>query len=113
MCMDISKEEILRINHGFGGNLRDDSSLDFALDHIKNKKFGMYKKLAYLWRAILVDHPFSDGNKRTAAYVAFAFVDGTDKQVDRDLLEYHIVSIAKNNIHTIKNIEWRLKNAIR
>ena len=26
-----------------------------------------YKRLAYLLRAILVDHPFSDGNKRTAS----------------------------------------------
>jgi len=29
--------------------------------------------LAYLLRAILVDHPFSDGNKRTAMFLTFAF----------------------------------------
>lgn len=113
MCMDISKKDLLRINRGFGGNLRDDSSLDFALERIKSKKLGMYKKLAYLIRAIIIDHPFSDGNKRTAAFVSFVFAKETDKQVDKDLLEHHIISIAKNNIHNIKNIEWRLRTAIK
>ena len=64
MCMNISKEDMLRVNRGFGGGLISDSSLDFALDIINNPKLGIYKKLAYLWRAILVDHPFSDGNVR-------------------------------------------------
>ena len=113
MCMRISKEELLRINKGFGGNLRSDSSLDYAFDKLENKKLGKYKKLAYLWRAVLVDHPFSDGNKRTAAYVALSFAHEFGKQVDRELLMHHIISIAKQNISDIKNIEYRLKNAIK
>jgi prophage maintenance system killer protein len=113
MCMNISKEDILRINNGFGGNLRSSSSLDFAMDIQQNKKLGPYKKLAHLWRAILVDHPFSDGNKRTAAFIAFAFAKENNKQVNQELLIHHIISIAKQNISEIKNIEWRLKNAIR
>ena len=113
MCMNISKEELLRINHGFGGNLRSGSSLDFAINQQENKKLGNYKKLAYLMRAILIDHPFSDGNKRTAAFVAFVFGEEFNKRVDRDLLLHHIVSIAKNNIQNIRNIEERLKNAIK
>ena len=111
--MKISKEELLRINNGFGGNLRNDASLDFALDKMENKKLGLYKKLAYLLRAILVDHPFSDGNKRTAAYAALSFASDLGKEVDRELLMHHIVSIAKQNINNIKNIEWRIKNAIK
>jgi len=113
MCMKIGKEEILRINKGFGGNLRSDSSLDYALDKLGNKKLGNYKKLAYLLRSILVDHPFSDGNKRTAAYVSLSFAHEFKKGVDRDLLVHHITSIAKNNIQDIRKIEWRLKNAIK
>lgn len=116
MCMIISKilkEDLLRINHGFGGDLRSDSSLDFAFYMLKNKKLGFYKRLAYLWRAILIDHPFSDGNKRTAAFVAIAYAQENDKMVNRDLLIHHIVSIAKKNIHELKNIDWRLKNAIK
>lgn len=117
MCMDISnlisKEDLLRVNKGFGGNLRSDSSIDFVFDKIEDKKLGVYKKLAYLMRAILVDHPFSDGNKRTATFVCLAFASKYNKEVDRELLLHHIVSIAKKNIHEIRNIEWRLKNAIK
>src|SRR3989344_1016422 len=110
MCMEIGKEELLRINHGFGGNLRDDSSLDFALDKLEDRKIGPYKKLAYLLWAILVDHPFSDGNKRTASYVSLKFTHELKKQVDTELLTLHLVSIAKHNIHDIRKIERRLKN---
>ena len=113
MCMIISKDDLLRINQEFGGNLRNDSSLDYAIDMLNNAKFGFYKKLAYLWRAILVDHPFSDGNKRTAVFLAFDFAEENKKQVDKELLLHHAISIAKDNITEIRNIEWRLKNAIR
>lgn len=113
MCMNISKENLIRINQGFGGSLRNDSSLDYALNAQINNKLGDYKKLAYLLRAILVDHPFSDGNKRTAMFLCLNFAEENKKQVDRDLLLEQIVSIAKNNINEIRNIEWRIKNAIR
>ena len=113
MCMDISKEDLLRINKGFGGNLRSDSSIDFAIQQQENKKLGDYKKLAYLLRAILVDHPFSDGNKRTATFFAINFAEETKKQIDRELLVHHALSIASKNITDIRQIEWRLKNAIR
>ena len=63
--MKISKEEIVRINKGFGGNESNSGSLDFALEIQENRKLGPYKKFAYLVRAILVDHTFTDGNKRT------------------------------------------------
>ena len=106
--MDISKEDLLRINQGFGGNLRNESSIDFAMDVQQNKKLGYYKKLAYLLRAILVDHPFSDGNKRTATFLVLNFAEQNNKQVDREMLIQQIISIAKQNIINIRNIEQRL-----
>jgi len=111
--MKISKEDLLRINKGFGGNLRSDSSLDFAIDKVNSSKIGFYKKLAYVWRAILVNHPFSDGNKRTAVFLAYAFAEENKKYVDRDLLVYQAVSIAQKNLTNIRQIEWRIKNAIK
>ncbi|MEX0920621.1 MAG: Fic family protein [Candidatus Pacearchaeota archaeon] len=111
--MKIDKEELLRINRGFGGNLRSDSSLDFAIDKTKSKKIGAYRRIAYLLRAILVDHPFSDGNKRTATYITLKLATESNKEVDTDLLLHHIVSIAKQNIHDIKKIERRMRNAIK
>jgi len=112
MCMNISIKDLLRINKGFGGNLRSDSSLDFAIDRINNPRLGFFKRLAYLWSAILVDHPFSDGNKRTAVFLAYAFVEEKKKHIDRDLLVYQAISIAKKNLTNIRQIEWRIKNAI-
>ncbi|MGC9310072.1 MAG: Fic family protein [Candidatus Nanoarchaeia archaeon] len=111
--MNISKEDLLRVNYGFGGNLRSDSSIDFAINMQENKKFGAYKKLGYLLRAILVDHPFSDGNKRTATFLVLNFAEQENKQIDRDLLIHHIISIAKQNITDIKNIEQRLRSCVR
>lgn len=110
--MDLSKEDIIRINKGFGGYPRNESSLDFAIKQQESKKLGNYKKLAYLFRSILVDHPFSDGNKRTAMFLALAFADENHKTVNRDLLLHHILSIASKNLTQIRAIEERLKNAI-
>jgi len=107
--MEIGKEELIRVNKGFGGNLRSDSSIDFAIEKQDEKKIGEYKKLAYLFRAILVDHPFIDGNKRTAMYLAYGFAEKYNKIVNRDLLIHQITSIAVINK---RQIEWRLKNAI-
>ena len=113
MCMKISKEDLIRIDQGFGGNLRSGSSIDFAFHMLEKKKLGLYKKLAFLFRAILVDHPFSDGNKRTAMFIALSFASEYHKNVDEELLLHHILSIAKKNETSIRNIEWRLKNAIK
>jgi len=111
--MKISKEDLIRVNKGFEGQPRNESSLDFALQQQENKRLGKYKKLAYLWRAILVDHAFSDGNKRTAMFVAFAFAEEHNKIADRELLIHHTQSIASKNITDLRQIERRLKNAIR
>ena len=110
--MKISKEEIIRINKNIGGSLISDSSIDYAIELQENKKLGEYKKLAYIWRAILVDHPFSDANKRTAIIIAFDFAEQNRKFVDQELLVLQAQSIASKNIKNIRNIEWRLKNAI-
>ena len=111
--MNISKEDLIRINKGFGGNLHNEFSLDFALEQQKSNKFGEYTKLAYLLRAILVDHAFSDGNKKTAMFVAYAFANELGKNVDDELLKHHILSIASKSIIDIKIIMERMKNAIK
>ncbi len=111
--MIISKEDLIRINKGFRGSLHNESSLDFALEQQQNKKFGEYTKLAYLLRAILVDHAFHDGNKKTAMFVAYAFADQIKKNVNDDILKHQILSIASKNITKIEIITERMKNAIK
>ena len=111
--MNISKKNLLRINKGFRGGLRNDASLDFAFYTQNNSKIGLYKKLAYLLRAILVDHPFTDGNKRTATFLAIAFANEHNKQIDREILIHQIISIAKKNLTDIRQISDRIKTAIK
>ena len=61
----------------------------------------------------MVDHPLSDGNKKTAMFVVFAFAEQNEKIVDEELIKHHILSIASKNITEIRAIEERLKNAIK
>lgn len=112
MCMKISKEDIIRIGKGFGGQLRNDASIDFALGKQQHHKLGEYKKLAYLIRALVIDHPFTDGNKKTAAYVVFIFAEQFNKKIDLELIKEQLISIASKNINSIRAIEERLKNVI-
>lgn len=111
--MEFAKEELTEVNRKFGGNISRDGSLDYALSAQKHKKYGDYKKLAYIWRAILIDRPFTDGNKRTALWAALKFAEIHGKKANTDKLNKLIIKIAKNNIHSIAKIERSLRNAIK
>jgi len=111
--MKIRKDNLIRVNCGFGGGLRNDASLDFALEKQEDSNLGIYKKLAYLLRAILVDHPFSDGNKRTASFVCLAFANEENLQTDQELLAHQVTTIAKKNITNIRTIVDRIKTAVK
>jgi len=110
MCMKISKEDLLRINKGFGLDSGPGSSLDFAVDKQNDRRLGEYKKLAYLMGAILADHLSSGENKRTAGFLILNFAEQNKKHVDRGALIQQIVSIAKKNITNIRNIGQRLRS---
>jgi len=47
--MKISKEDLLRVNRGFQGSLRNDSSLDFALEKQEDKKLSFSCLSLNLW----------------------------------------------------------------
>ncbi|MBS3163708.1 Fic family protein [Candidatus Woesearchaeota archaeon] len=111
--MKIVKEDMISINKEVGGNLTRDGSLEFAISMQKNTRVGEYKKLAYLWRAILVDHPFTDGNKRSAVLIAIEFANQNNKRYDEEKLVKIAIKIPKENITNISKIERKLKNAIK
>ncbi len=56
------------------------------LDHTKT---GLFNKV------IIVDHPFTDRNKRTAMYFAIEFAHQYKKKIGKELLINQIISIAK------------------
>ena len=108
----IAKEQIRLINERYGGRLRSDAEIETALALGKGKS--VYRKIAYLWRAVLVGHPFTDGNKRTALVVALAILEKCDIKLNEEKKENlvtEIKKIAKENITDISRIERLVRYA--
>jgi death-on-curing family protein len=109
----ISKDQIKLINKRYGGSLRSDAEIETALDMGKGK--AVFRKVAYLWRAILVGHPFTDGNKRTALMVAWTIIKDckikTNEKTDENLVS-EITKIAKENITDVSRIERLVRYAV-
>lgn len=108
----IPKDQIRAINEEYGGSLRTDAEIETALDLGKGK--GVYRKIAYLWRAILVGHPFTDGNKRTAFVVALTIFERCRMSLDekkKERLAAEITRIATENLADINGIERLVRYA--
>ncbi len=102
----LSKEEIRQINEQYEGSLRMDAPIETALSLGKGKT--IYRKIAYLLKAILVGHPFTDGNKRTALMVAVAMFEKSGIILDdakKENLISEIKKIASENITDVNRIE--------
>jgi prophage maintenance system killer protein len=104
--MEIWVKELEKINKTFepSSKIKNPGSLEFAAEHATREKDWM-KKLAYLLRAIVVDHAFEDGNKRTAAYLITLFFDENKVTYDEDKVKTLIVKIASENITDISKIK--------
>jgi death-on-curing family protein len=109
----LGKEEIRSINEQYGGSLRMDAEIETALEAGKGKT--IFRKLAYLLRAILVGHPFTDGNKRTALMVSLAMLDKCQIAMDegkKENLVSEIRKIASENIRDVNRIERLVRYAV-
>jgi len=102
----VTKKQIIKINKYLGGILNRPSSLDFACDFQTNN---IYKKNAYLIRAIAVDHPFTDYNKSTATLSTIRNFKERNIQCNKEKLMKSILNIAKNNVTDLNKIERRLR----
>lgn len=105
----LNKEDVKSINKALGGSLRSDSSLDFAFTAAEGKSDR--RKLALLWRAILIDHPFDDANKRTVEIITRHYARTKGLKVDTKKLVKEIIDVSKNNIPDLKTIERKIKYA--
>ena len=107
-----TKEGIIKINTRFeSGNVINQSSLDFALSSIKDKSW--MDQVAYLVRAILIDHVFEDGNKRTAAAIIIAYYTEFEIGFDPQKIVNLIVDIILKNITDLNKVKRMIKNAVR
>jgi len=110
--MIFNKKDIIAFNQQFDtGEFENESSLDFALSYAKTTT-AWTKVLAYTVRAILIDHVFQEGNKRTAALLIMS-------EFDRKALSYKpsdvaslVKKIVTKNIKSIKQIKEMIENAI-
>ena len=87
------------------------SSLEFALSSIKTKAW--IDQIAYLVRAILLDHVFEDGNKRTAAVIIIIYFTELEIGFDPQKIAEIILNIITKNINDINKIKRMIKNVIR
>ena len=111
--MRISKQEIIGINQELGGHLINDASIEFALNQGASQS--LYKQIALLLRAIVIDDPFSDLNKRTAFIVTLTLLKRNQIKVDDELkkrIEKKILKLAKRADVSIVNLERGVRYAV-
>lgn len=108
----LTPKDIIAINEEFHtGKISNQASLDYALEMIQNSR-NWLKSSALLMRAILVDHVFEEGNKRTAAAVVMTYAEIHGLYCNPDKLNSVIVRVIVKNITDIRTIERMIKHAI-
>ena len=101
----LSKKDIIEINKTFHtGKLSNESSLDFAIGQIYRSK-NWLKTAAILSRAILIDHVFEDGNKRTTAGTIMTIMEMNNIAFVPTKIDNIVIDITKKNMTKIKDIE--------
>ena len=98
------EENVITINKLFSnGIVRNQSSLSFALSSIKNK--GSLEQLAHISRAIIVDHVFEDGNKRTTAAIIGAYYAELEIGFSNEKIRKLVLDVSSKNITNIPKIK--------
>jgi len=111
--MNLTKKDIIAINQKFAtGHFQKESSLDFALQYIKHN-ISWTKQLSYLIRAILIDHVFVDGNKRTSFMVLTTTVDLNLYKIEDKQAINLVKNWALKSENRIENIQRRIEDAIK
>jgi len=108
----ITREDVVALNRlDDKGKVVNEGSLAFALSvGLKTKDW--VTQVAYLLRAILLDHVFEDGNKRTALSLLLAAAKDHTKGYDLYKLDLIIKRIIEQKISDIKTIKELIKDAV-
>lgn len=121
----VGLEEILRLHfqliEDFGGShgVRDEGRLKSIVQASKQIVFGkeqyptVYEKGAVYLRNIIGDHPFSDGNKRTAVTICGIFLARNDivLKADPKDLENFTVKVATRHLKINEIANWLKQNS--
>ena len=108
----LTVKDMVLINKEFSnGAIINKSNLEFAVSSA-NKTKDWIAQLSYIIRAIIIDHVFEEGNKRTAVAVMIAYIKAHKKSYDINKLDKIVVTIIKKNITDISKIRELIKDAI-
>lgn len=121
----LSLEEVKQIHdmliEEFGGSkgLRSEALLDSAVYRMnasfdgKDLYGSIYEKTAALFESLCKNHPFLDGNKRTAfvSAVTFLTINGCETDFDKDEAEEFVLKIATQKVELKKIAEFFKKHS--
>jgi hypothetical protein len=103
--MSITKEDIIQANYELGECLSRPGSLDYAYSRFEEFENNKFKGIAFLLRAIITDHVFSDASKRTCIYICMEELgDCGDAKLSRLMLK-----ISEERINDVDKIEKMLR----
>lgn len=97
--------------------VRDVGLLESAVHRPSAAMFGeeaypdLLDKAAALLQSLAINHPFFDGNKRTAwlSCVTFLAINGVQLRPDMDMAERLVIAVATGEADEIKNISQELR----
>ena len=106
-------KDIIRMNQEIGeeGLLTNKSGLEFALDRIHKEK-SWIRQCTLIIRAIITDHAFTHGNKRTAFVFFTTLCQLNEYSYNPELLAKTIHKISRQRIVDIGKIERLLEHGI-
>ena len=74
----------------------------------------IYDKAAQLCYGLANNHPFTDGNKRTALHSMYVYliINGFDITATQQDVENMIIDVAAGNMTNIELVQWLQKNTV-
>ena len=74
----------------------------------------IYDKAAQLCYGLANNHPFTDGNKRTALHSMYVYliINGFDITATQQDVENMIIDVAAGNMTNIELVQWLQKNTL-
>ncbi|MCO4699165.1 type II toxin-antitoxin system death-on-curing family toxin [Streptomyces sp. RO-S4] len=98
--------------------VRDAGLLESAVHRPSASMFGqeayadLFDKAAALLQSLAVNHPFVDGNKRTAwvSCVVFLALNGVQLRPDIDAAEHLVIAVATGRLDEVKAISEALRD---
>ncbi|MFJ6907348.1 type II toxin-antitoxin system death-on-curing family toxin [Streptomyces griseoluteus] len=121
-CVYLSAEDVLSIaGHAVDDQdvvVRDVGLLESAVHRPSASMFGqeaytdLFDKAAALLQSLAVNHPFIDGNKRTAwvSCMVFLAMNGRQLRADIDAGERLVIAVATGSVDEIKTIAEALRD---